>query len=242
MNGQFVPPEPSSPSPSASSTACDYPRLNQPAPWWADPEAEALHLLAALALSCLLHAALVFLPFFGRSAVETRLALKSSQKMPPVVTVTLRLAGENRFDVKSVPPAAVIEPAAAAVERPAVEGQLQAQTGAEGADLLPLPALGYYTTDQLTKRPQPVSAIELDSTETSPIVVSGKIVLRIWINEFGSVADVELEASDLPEVFSRTAIAAFKSLRFAPGELNGLPVGTVMRIEVNYDDGRLPEP
>jgi TonB family protein len=230
MNGQF-------PSPAAADS-----RPCQPAPWWADADSAALRLSVALALSCLLHAALVFLPLFGKSTIETRLAFKGSQKIPPAINATLALVGDNRFVARSVPPAAVIKPEAAAADRLAEEQQLQTQHGAEGADLLPLPALGYYTTDQLTKRPQPLTTAELDRPEISPFVVSGKIVLRLWINEFGSVAEVEVETSDLSEIFSRTAVAAFRNLRFTPGERNGLPVGTVMRIEVTYADGRGPAP
>ena len=224
MNGRFTPP------PAGARVS---------PPWWADPDSDALRLAAALALSCLLHAAAALLPFLGRSAVETRLAQKGSQKTPAVINATLAMVGERKYFAQSVPKAAEVKPEAPAVDSPAAE-DLLAQAGAEGANLLPLPAQGYYTTDQLTKRPQPVNAIELDSPEISPVVVSGKIVLRLWINEFGSVAEVEIESSELPEAFSRTAVAAFKSLRFAPGERNGLPVGTLMRIEVTYDDGRWP--
>jgi hypothetical protein len=231
MNGQF-------PSPAVAADT----RPSQPAAWWADAEREALRLTAALAVSCLLHAALVFLPLFGKSVIETRLAFKGSQKIPAAINATLALVGENKFVARSAPPAAVIKPEAVAVDRPAEEQQLQTQHAAAGADLLPLPALGYYTTDQLTKRPQPLTAAELDRPEISPFVVSGKIVLRLWINEFGSVAEVEVETTDLPEIFSRTAVAAFKNLGFTPGERNGSPVGTVMRVEVTYADGRGPAP
>ena len=234
MNGRFPP--------SGLSASSPETRSSRSAPWWLDPDAELLRLLAALAFSCLLHAAVTFLPFLGKSVIETRLALKGSQKTPPVISTILTMTGEHRYAPRSVPPAAAIEPAAPAVDRPADEEQLLPQTGTEGADLLPIPALGYYTTDQLSKRPQPVTAIELDSAETSLIVVSGKIILKLWINEFGSVADVEVETSELPAVFSRAAVAAFKNARFTPGERNGSPVGTVMQIEVSYDDGRLPQP
>ena len=71
-----------------------------------------------------------------------------------------------------------------------------------------------------------------------PIIASGKIVSKLWISEFGAVADVTVEKSELPEVFSRTAVAAFKDMRFEPGQRNGQPVPTVMRIEVTYDDNR----
>lgn len=229
MNGQFPPSVP----PPGSGCQCRT-------PWASAPDAAALRLLAALTLSCLLHGAAVFLPFLGESASEMRLALRGKQDPPHVINATLALQGEHRFSSANVPAETRSVPDPSAPERPADEEQPPMQHRAEGADLLPLPAPAYYTTDQLTKRPQPVAAAELDAPEIRPIVASGKMVLELWINEFGVVVDVVIETTELPEAFSRTAVAAFKGLRFVPGERNGQPVRAVMRIEVTYDDGRTP--
>lgn len=226
MNGQFLPSIP--------------PPVSRRLTPWADPDSAALRLLAALTLSCMLHGAVVFLPFLGQSAAETRLALKGRHSPPRAINATLELAGEHKFSVVNVPVATPIVPDQSAPERAADEERPPTQQRAEGAGLLPLPAPAYYTTDQLTKRPQPVAAADLDAEAIRPILASGKIILKLWINEFGVVADVVVETTELPDVFTRTAVAAFKGLRFVPGERNGRPVGTVMRIEVTYDDGRLP--
>ncbi len=230
MNGQFLP---SVPSPAS--------RFRRSTSWAADADAAARRLLAALVLSCLLHGAIVFLPFLGESAIETRLALEGKQIPPHVINATLALAGEYKFSAVNVPAAARKDPDLSAPDRPADEERPRTQQRAGGAGLLPLPAPAYYTTDQLTKRPQPVAAADLDAVEIRPIVVSGKMILKLWINEFGVVADVLVETTELPGAFSRTAVAAFRGLRFVPGERNGQPVGAVMRIEVTYDDGRMPE-
>ena len=58
----------------------------------------------------------------------------------------------------------------------------------------------------------------------------------------GQVIEVEVEKTELPEAFSRAATTSFKQLRFAAGERHGQPVGSIMRIEVSYVDGRLPPP
>lgn len=234
MNGQF---QPSLPPPGS--------RFGRLTLWSADPDTVALRLLAALTLSCLLHGAFFFLPYLGESARETGFALKGRQSLPPVINATLALGGEHKLSVADMPAETKSVPDLSAADlpapdRPADAEQPPVQHRAEGANLLPLPAPGYYTTDQLTKRPQPIAAADLDAPEIRPIVASGKMVLKLWINEFGVVADVEVERTELPEAFSRTAIAAFKGLRFVPGERDGQPVRTVMRIEVNYDDGRLP--
>jgi TonB family protein len=229
MNGQFL----SSIPPPASP----FRRLML---WSADPDAVALRLKFALLLSCLLHGALFVLPMLGESAVETRLALKGRQNPHHVINATLAIEGEHKFYDAAMPAVAQGNPEPSAPDRPAMEEQLRTQPGAEGAGLLPIPAPAYYPTDQLTKRPQPLAAADLDAEEIRAIVASGKMILKLWINEFGVVTDVVVETSELPQAFSRTAIAAFKGLRFLPGERNGQPVRTVMRIEVSYDDGRLP--
>jgi len=130
----------------------------------------------------------------------------------------------------------------ASAEPMANEEPRPAMNRTEGIGLLPIPAPTYYTTDQLTKRPQATGEAELDTPEIWPILTSGTIILKLWISELGDVISVDVEKTDLPEIFSRTAVAAFRNLRFVPGEINGQRVGTMMRIEITYDDGRKPPP
>lgn len=225
MNGQFLP------TPAAGGD-------RRQAQSWGDADTALLRLLAALVLSCLLHAALVLLPYLGQSSKESRLTLAGRQTPPPLINATLMDAGEHVYSAASIAAKPLALPEKSAADRLADLDQPAVRHRAEGVDLLPLQAPVYYTTDQLTKRPQPVASAELDAPEIRPIVASGTLVLTLWINEFGVVADVAVEKTDLPEVFSRTAVAAFKHLRFQPGERSGQPVGTVMRIEVTYADGR----
>ncbi len=227
MNGRSLPSAPPSCSP-----------LRRLLRWSADPDAVALRLGAALVLSCLLHFALILLPFLGQSAAEKRLVLKGKQNPPPVINATLASVGEHKFLDVAMPAAAQSAPDPSAPDRPADEAQPLTQQHAEGAGLLPLPAPVFYTMDQLSKRPQPLAEADLDPEQIRPIVASGKIVLKLWINEFGVVTDATVEKTDMPGVFSQTAIAAFKGLRFSPGERDGMPVRSLMRVEVTYDDGR----
>jgi hypothetical protein len=37
-------------------------------------------------------------------------------------------------------------------------------------------------------------------------------------------------------------VEAFSKLRFAPGEVDGRPVGVLMRVEIAYVDGRVMTP
>lgn len=111
----------------------------------------------------------------------------------------------------------------------------------EAAGLLPLPGPVYYTADQLTKRPRAIAVAELDTAATKHFIVSGKLILQLWIDASGKVVEVDVEDSNLPEIFAETARNTFKRSRFSPGERDGIPVGSLMRIEVSYDDARLPK-
>ncbi len=207
------------------------------------PASDGKRLLASLALSCLLHAALAFMPYFGISAGISRPAVQGRHEQAPEHVLNATLILEN-------------EPAAT-VTGLSTEGASAAGAGAHGADkeeprptpehalgigLLPIAAPSYYTTDQLTKRPRPTAEANLDPPEIGPIFASGTIVLVLWISEFGKVIAVDVEKTDLPQALTATAVAAFRNLPFIPGEINGRRVGTLMRIEVIYDDGTRPRP
>jgi len=202
--------------------------------------ADQSRLLAALALSCLLHAAVLALPYLGERHPEYRFALKGEKRGPYIVNATLVFQGAHGFSGIPVPAEGENVPNSSVTTLDAGTQVRPDETGGSGAGLLPLPGQAYYTTDQLSKRPQPMTVAELEPVEIKAIIASGKIVLKLWITERGSVARVEVESSNLPAMFTRAAVEGFKRLRFEPGERDGRPVGTVIRLEVNYDDGRKP--
>jgi len=191
-------------------------------------------LLAALMASCLLHAAVIAAPYFGSSPTVDRAAGAASG---PGRSLRAKLV------TASAPAAAVAETPAL----PASPAESQARRAADGdrgaaehvlaQSLLPIPAPAFYTTDQLTTRPQPTSQPRLLTPEMGPSLPSGKVILKLWITEFGHVASVEVEKSELPAAVTAMAAAEFGKLRFVPGQRNGRPVGAMMRIEVVYFDG-----
>lgn len=236
MNGHIHAPLPDEPAPSLIQD---------------DQDTALLRFCAALAASCFLHAAMLFLPYLGKSSQQPRAGGGAAKNIPRGLHVTLRtlnIAGPTKFSVAPVTAPAPIENPIALALADHMDlnmdiAELQpAQNRSEGADLLPIPAPVYYTADQLTKRPQPTVSTDLDPPELLPIVASGTIILKLWISDLGEVSTVEVEKSAMPEVFSRQAVVAFKRLRFLPGERNGVRVGAVMRIEVNYLDGRVLPP
>jgi TonB family protein len=172
---------------------------------------------AALMASCLVHAALVVLPYLGASSIAPRAAPRSAQKTQPAPILDIRLA----------------QAAEGAEAGPATHR-------ARGSNHLPIRAPTYYRTSELTKPPRPTSQPELDVPRSVARRVSGKVVLKLWISELGNVDSVEVESSNLPETVSGTAAAAFRKLSFVPGEIDGRRVRTLMTIEVAY--GKRPPP
>ncbi len=169
---------------------------------------------AALAASCLVHAVLVVLPYFGTSSAA---APRSVQKAAPVVrTLDLRLEQAGSAEPRRVP------------------GRTR------GTNQLPIPAPGYSRADELTQPPRPASEPKLDVPRSVARAVSGEVVLKLWINELGIVESVEVEASSLPGTVSGMVAQAFREQHFVPGEIDGRRVRSLMRIEVTYVRGKPP--
>ena len=215
--------------------------------------------LITLAVSCLAHAALVLTPAPGAGKRVTRPApvdgLNMGRSRPldvtlvrerkSVVTIVVREGVSTVAVLKEREPAATIAqtpppsspPANLPVQPSSEEKQRLAPAPGTLIPPLPIPAPTFYTTDQLTKRPELISdPPKLEVTEAMPAFGSGKVILKVWINELGAVVSVDLDESDVPESVADAALAAFAKLRFEPGEINGRPVATLMRIEVSYDE------
>ena len=185
-------------------------------------------LYVALLISCLLHGVLFFLPYFGASSALSRAAARRALESRPAPMLDVRLGQAS---------GSAVAPARNAAD----EETSAAPRRAYGGEQLPLPAPTYYTTDQLTKPPQPTSQPDLDPPHIAR-AISGTVVLKLWINELGGVNAVEVENSDLPPKISRTAAEAFGKVRFVPGEIDGRRVPALMRIEVRYGRARRQPP
>lgn len=217
--------------------------------------AASRRLLVALLFSCLLHFSIVVMPYLGKNQPGHSPIRQTVNKTtrPISVSLTPQRPSKNPTsrvdpidqsppsrqseDDSDTPPSPSHPPAPAEADK-----TTPPEAPAKGAELLPLPASIYFATNQLTKRPQPLGEIELDTPQTRAVVASGRLILKLWINESGEVANVEVEKTELPEIFSKTAVAAFKNLSFSPGERNGIRVGNIMRIEISYVDGRVTPP
>lgn len=116
-----------------------------------------------------------------------------------------------------------------------IDPALSAEPLAASAPALP-PAASFYPANELTIKPVALGEPALDGED----MVSGEVVLALWIDAQGTVVEVSVERSELPADRLPVVADAFRVLRFSPGELNGRAVGAVMRIVINYDDERLP--
>lgn len=91
----------------------------------------------------------------------------------------------------------------------------------------------YFSADELTVQPRSLGEPAFDPTGFANSA-SGQMILKLWISAQGEVVEASIERSGLPDGFSTAVIGAFRRLRFEPGELNGLPVRSVIKVEVDY--------
>ena len=230
-----------------------------------DPDtARRKRLIYLLPLSLLLHLALLGWPtswhgVAGPSALATHGAHLSATLMPPAastpdvaavaaVATVFRPAAPPRGPAprSAAPPAASAAADVVVSPSPVRPSELASAPTPNLPNLptlpnLPIPPLlaRYVPAEQLTPRPRALAEPELDPQQLAAYVASGEIALTLWIDEHGAVSELHVEHSDLPAVFAQTAAAAFREVRFAPGEIDGHAVGSVLRIAVRYDDERL---
>lgn len=94
----------------------------------------------------------------------------------------------------------------------------------------------YFRTEQLSIKPLIVHDVDLPQ---SPLLSPLKLqtaVLRLFVNEYGTIDSILVEESPLPEVAVEILKDTFAKMVFQPGVINGLPVRTEMVIEVRLED------
>jgi len=192
-----------------------------------------------LLVSLLIHLALLGFSYPGKAVgggsagndgpPSLRASLSRSVAVAPLASAPLR---QERSPVRDlVPePSPALEPAPGGAELLA-DDVLGANFSADQRSPV------FYASQVLTVRPVALSEPVLDEGEAA----SGEIVLALWIDDQGTVVNLSVERSELPADRLPALTEAFRSVRFAPGELNGHKVGAVMRVAVSYDDDeRLP--
>lgn len=105
------------------------------------------------------------------------------------------------------------------------------------APVIPVPAhteAHYFPVRDLSLRPSVIR-------DVSPAlrfvgVPAQTVILRLFINEQGSIDRVDTEQSFLPEAMEESLREAFAAVKFQPGIREGAPVKSQMRIEVRLED------
>jgi TonB family protein len=188
----------------------------------------------------------------GHAAVAVLVGLpQAAQRKPHAHTVWLAAAAS--------PPAAAAEPAPApavaradAAPQPVVEaadaGALPAGDVAGAvARTLAVPALdelrdaaaparlaAYRLPSELTRRAQIASAVDLSfRPAATPPARGGSARLVVLVSSQGTVDEVLVERSTLPEEFQALAVASFQRVRFRPGMVAGDAVPARVTIEVS---------
>ena len=112
--------------------------------------------------------------------------------------------------------------------------------GSEAAGRSNEPVRFFYPADQLSVRPIPLSEIESPDFDMPMQDRRASVVIDVSISEVGEVVSVQQVMSGLPETYTESLVAAFRRLRFRPGEINGLRVGALLRVELTAENLGLP--
>lgn len=104
----------------------------------------------------------------------------------------------------------------------------------ESSNATPLAA--YYPARALSRMPQAIGRFDVQPPPGGDEGIHGKLSMRLWIDETGTLERLKVLASDLPKPYEDAAVAAFSRLRFAPGEINGAAVRTSLDVVIEYAD------
>lgn len=201
----------------------------------------ALSILCSVGLTALLFG---ILPFAHRVATpQSTLELRKigSAEMPPVPEEEL-----PPQDAESEPPpSAAPEPQLAETQQQVpLSADLEIAMGAGGA----LAGFGesqsfaaaqaaesdtFQVTD-LEKRPEVVAQVPpAYPSDLRKAKIEGSVTIVFLLDEQGRVEDPRVDQSSRPE-FERPALEAVRKWRFKPGELDGKPVKTYMRLPMRF--------
>ena len=96
----------------------------------------------------------------------------------------------------------------------------------------------WYEAKQLDAQPKAAAKIvPLYPPAASRNGIEGTVKLKLRIDEFGVVREVEVEEGDPPGVFDESALDAFGKGRFKPAIKDGRPVRALIYIRVRYELG-----
>lgn len=117
----------------------------------------------------------------------------------------------------------------------------------------PVPAFGlvvpggdrdddYFSRAMLSLAPSPIDTVLIDYPAIENDSGHHVSELTLFIDETGRVARVRVDGATLPPALAEAARRAFGDAKFRPGEAEGRPVKSQIRIEVVFDNRPLARP
>jgi hypothetical protein len=92
----------------------------------------------------------------------------------------------------------------------------------------------YFPRSELTRAPEVSEDTDLQELATLPGAKVGSVVVELFIDEHGTIARINPEASELDPAFVERLKAALSVLTFSSGEIDGFPVKSRIRIEIGF--------
>lgn len=199
-------------------------------------------LLLALFASCLLHA-FVFLALMDGGIFGTSGKISPSPFRP----LTLRLSDlsrplpEEATTVSQNSPLIHSLQAPVSTADPLARRRVDPKNGnevedeGEGGDagspaFLPY----YYPASELDDPPRIVGEVDFDDAELASHPEGGSVVLRLLIDERGTVERVSIDETSVAPEITMAASAHFAAARARPGSLHGRAVKSTLLVEISY--------
>ncbi|MDE2000473.1 MAG: hypothetical protein KGI91_08665 [Burkholderiales bacterium] len=101
----------------------------------------------------------------------------------------------------------------------------------------------FYPRSALSKVPNALSEPFIEIPAGFPSGQKFQTVISLFIDESGVVRKVEFaDDKPFPEPMERSIRSAFMQTTYSPGEIQGTPVKSIIKIEMTFDDGSSPAP
>lgn len=93
----------------------------------------------------------------------------------------------------------------------------------------------YFAPEELSLRPQLRGSISLDTLDLPLETTSGAVNIRLLLNAEGTVEDVIVGQSTLPQALINVVVKIFSVASFEPGQIAGTPVRSQYVLEFRYE-------
>lgn len=103
-----------------------------------------------------------------------------------------------------------------------------------GSELSSILNIKYYSLSELDQIPATRNTVDMATLDLLDYPQAGKLTLRLWVDEYGKVINVEAISSELPPDFAEHASKLFQQAEFFPGTVKSHPVRFMSKVVVHY--------